>query len=262
MSELHKPKSLISEVRAYLQRIGYHGSLRPSITLLRKLHKRHLETVPFENLDIHLGRPIILDQSSFYKKIVEERRGGFCYELNGSFANLLRSLGFKVDILSAKVAGKDGKFSPDFDHMTLRVKLERPWLVDVGFGESFALPKLLDTPLQQREGGKTYKISSEKTRRILWRKQTSENSWKPQYSFTLRKRRLAEFVPRCLWQQTSPDSHFKHGRLVTRLTSRGRNTLTDKKFIMTRYSRKTENHVKSLARFNQLLRERFGIVIT
>src|SRR5438093_8691000 len=111
------------DAASYLKRIGYRGPLIPHIDVLRRLHHRHLLSVTFENLDIHLGRPIILDQELFYNKIVRDRRGGYCYELNGW---LLRELGFRVSMLSAKVAGKNGGFSPDFDHMTLLVRLEEP----------------------------------------------------------------------------------------------------------------------------------------
>jgi len=100
----------IMDAQAYLKRIGDRGSVRPSIDVLRRLHVRHLLSVPFENLDIHLGRPIILDQELFYNKIVRDRRGGYCYELNGCFAWLLRELGFRVSMLSARVAGKNGGF--------------------------------------------------------------------------------------------------------------------------------------------------------
>src|SRR2546422_2730349 len=96
--------------QSYLKRIAYRGSVRPTIDVLRRLHVRHLLSVPFENLDIHLGRPIILDQELFYNKIVRDRRGGYCYELNGCFAWLLRELGFRVSMLSARVAGKNGGF--------------------------------------------------------------------------------------------------------------------------------------------------------
>src|SRR2546427_7197223 len=103
------------DAQSYLKRIVYRGSVRPSIDVLRRLHVRHLLSVPFENLDIHLGRPIILDQELFYNKIVRDRRGGYCYELNGCFAWLLRELGFRVSMLSARVAGKNGGFwSPLF----------------------------------------------------------------------------------------------------------------------------------------------------
>src|SRR5215831_1844115 len=102
-------------------------------------------TVPFENLDIHLDRPIILDTRRFYQKIVEEKRGGYCYELNGCFAWLLKRIGFEVALLSARVAQKNGGFTPEFDHIALLVSLKDRFLVDVGFGDCFTEPKSIDT---------------------------------------------------------------------------------------------------------------------
>src|SRR2546428_10247597 len=147
------------ESKTYMERIGYRGPLRPSVEVLRKLHRRHMLSVPFENLDIHLGPPIILSENAFYNKIIERRRGGFCYELNGSFASLLKKLGFKVSMLSACVARKGGGFSPDFEHMTLLVQLKGPWLVDVGFGDSFTEPKRLDIFHPQVDHGKDYRFA-------------------------------------------------------------------------------------------------------
>src|SRR2546427_10996750 len=118
--------------KTYTERIGYRGPLRPTVEVLRKLQRGHMLSVPFENLDIHLGRPIIQSGNAFYDKIVKHRRGGFCYELNGSFASLLKKLGFKVSMLSAGVARRGGGFSPDFDHMTLLVQLKKPWLAGRG----------------------------------------------------------------------------------------------------------------------------------
>src|SRR2546428_9982568 len=111
------------DTRDYLKRIGYRGPARPNVNVLRRLHGRHLVSIPFENLDIHLHRPIILNKAAFNDKIIKHHRGGFCYELNGSFAVLLKKLGFKVSMFSARVARKSGGFSPDFDHMTLLVQL-------------------------------------------------------------------------------------------------------------------------------------------
>src|SRR5436309_4552846 len=132
------------DAASYLKRIGYRGPLIPHIDVLRRLHHRHLLSVPFENLDIHLGRPIILDQRFFYKKIVENRRGGYCYELNGCFAWLLKRLGFKVSMLSARVAKKEEGLSPEFDHLTLLVHLGERLLVDFGFGDLFNELNLYD----------------------------------------------------------------------------------------------------------------------
>jgi len=126
------------DVAAYLHRIHYRGPLAPTAETLRALHLAHHLAVPFENLDIHLGQPIILDEARFYDKIVRRRRGGFCYELNGLFAALLRELGFDVTTLSARVIDtQPGMIGPEFDHLVLLVQLEERWLADVGFGDSF-----------------------------------------------------------------------------------------------------------------------------
>src|SRR5882762_11252525 len=98
------------DIKAYLQRINYLGSLVPTAQTLRELQVAHLQTVPFENLSIHSAEPIILDDDALFEKIVVRRRGGFCYELNGLFAALLRDLGFEVKMLSAQVAKAGGGF--------------------------------------------------------------------------------------------------------------------------------------------------------
>jgi N-hydroxyarylamine O-acetyltransferase len=243
----------------YLKRIGYRGPARPNGNVLRRLHRRHLLSIPFENLDIQLHRPIILKEAALYDKIVKHRRGGFCYELNGSFAGLLEKMGFKVHTLSARVARKGGGFSPDFDHMTLLVPLKEPWLADVGFGDSFTEPKRLDTSQPQADHGKDYRLTQKDEWIILSRRTKGHRIWEPQYKFSLTPRKLEDFVPRCRWQQTSPVSHFKKGRLCTRLTSNGRLTLTDTKFIVTRGSEKVERALRRPAEFDALLRRHFGI---
>src|SRR5947209_19274326 len=161
----------------YLKRIGYRGPTRPSARVLRRLHRRHLLSVPFENLDIHLHRPIILKEVALYDKIIKHRRGGFCYELNGSFASLLKKLGFKVSMLSAGVARRGGGFSPDFDHMTLLVQLKEPWLADVGFGDSFTEPKRLDISGLQPDHGKDYHLTRKDGWTLLSRRMKGTGVW-------------------------------------------------------------------------------------
>src|SRR5919107_4778825 len=121
------------DVNAYLERIGYRGPLAPTAETLRRLHVAHLLAVPFENLSIHAGEPVVLDDDSLFEKVVGRRRGGFCYELNGLFAALLRALGFRVEMLSAAVAKPSGEFGREFDHMALLVHAGERWLADVGF---------------------------------------------------------------------------------------------------------------------------------
>jgi N-hydroxyarylamine O-acetyltransferase len=107
------------DVSAYLGRIAYYDTRTPTVNTLQALQLAHLQTIPFENLDIHLGRPIRLDQERLFQKLVVQRRGGLCYELNGLFAVLLRALGFPVTYLSARDAHPDGSYGPEYDHLTL-----------------------------------------------------------------------------------------------------------------------------------------------
>jgi N-hydroxyarylamine O-acetyltransferase len=247
------------DTKDYLKRIGYLGPARPNVNVLRRLHRRHLLSIPFENLDIHLHRPIILNEAALYDKIIKHHRGGFCYELNGSFASLLKKLGFKASMLSARVARRGGGFSPDFDHMTLLVHLKEPWLADVGFGDSFTEPKRLNMSHPQADHGKDYRFTRKDGWILLSRRTKGHRIWEPQYKFGLTPRSMEDFIPRCRWQQTSPVSHFKKGRLCTRLTSNGRLTVTDTKFIVTRGNEKIERPLKSPEEFSVLLRRQFGI---
>ena len=249
------------DAASYLKRIGYRGPLIPHIDVLRRLHHRHLLSVPFENLDIHLGRPVILDQRFFYKKIVEDRRGGYCYELNGCFAWLLKRLGFKVSMVSARVAKKEGGFSPDFDHLTLLVRLGERWLVDVGFGDLFTEPKRVDSTDAQQDKGEAYRIVSKGKTRLLLRRSADQTTWKPQYEFTLRPRKLADFAERNRYQQTSPRSHFTQGRLISKLTPMRRVTLTDEKLILTERGKRVEHLVKDQGEFNRLLAKHFKLLL-
>jgi N-hydroxyarylamine O-acetyltransferase len=254
-----KPQRLAETPQEYLKRINYRGSLWPSRENLARLHKNHMLSIPFENLDIHLGRRIILSEDAFFEKIIKHHRGGFCYELNGSFASLLTKLGFKVRMLSARVASKTGSFSPEFDHMVLLIMLKDRWLADVGFGDLFTEPKRLDYSGPQTDNGKIYRVTRRVGGRLLSRWNEERSLWEPQYLFSLRPRRLGDFVARCRYQETSPNSHFKKGRVCTLLTRNGRVTLTNTKFIVTRGRRRIERPVKSRGQFDKLLRKWFAI---
>ena len=171
-------------IKAYLERINYHGSLAPGAGTLRELQVAHLLAVPFENLSIHARQPIVLEDEGLFTKIVENRRGGFCYEANGLFAALLRALGFDVAMLSAEVANPEGEFGPKFDHMALMVSLDQRWLVDVGFGDSFREPLLLDERGEQVQGKRAYRVLSDGAHLVL-QQRDERGEWKVQYRFTL-----------------------------------------------------------------------------
>jgi N-hydroxyarylamine O-acetyltransferase len=246
---------------AYLQRLNYTGPLAPTAETLRALHLAHLLAVPFENLDIHLGRVIVPDEAAFFRKIVAQRRGGFCYELNGLFAALLRALGFDVTLLSARVAREDGGFSQEFDHLTLLVKLQERWLADVGFGESFREPLRLDEPGEQAQAGGVYRLSQEDGGWIYWSRDES-GPWRPQYRFTLQPRGLADFADMCHYQQTSPDSHFTQKRVCSLATPDGRITLSDSRLIVTHNGRRQEQELADQAAYEAALRDYFGVTLT
>ena len=245
---------------AYLDRIQYAGPTEANAETLRALHRAHLVAVPFENLDISLGRKITVDEAAILNKVVVLRRGGFCYELNGAFAALLRALGFQVTLLSARVARANGDEGPEFDHLTLRVDLKEPWLADVGFGESFLEPLRLEAGKDQRDPTGTYRLLAQ-GERLRLEKSLPDGSWKPQYSFSLKPRRLEEFAGMCRYHQTSPDSSFTQNRICSRATPDGRITLSEMKLITTSKGEREERRLSSEEEWNSILRKRFGILL-
>jgi N-hydroxyarylamine O-acetyltransferase len=249
------------DIHAYLKRIKYEGSTTLTADTLRSLQLAHLQTVPFENLSIHSGEAIALEDAALFSKIVERRRGGFCYEVNGLFAALLRALGFEVTMLSAEVANAQGGFSPPFDHMTLMVKLEQRWLVDVGFGDCFTEPLPIDSASEQVEGQRAYRIVHDDDFLIL--EQRADGIWAPQYRFKLQSYRYDDFVEMCLYHQTSPQSHFTQKRICSRLTDgRERITLSDMRLIETLADgQRRERTLADEQEYHAVLRESFGIAM-
>jgi N-hydroxyarylamine O-acetyltransferase len=248
-------------IKAYLERINYHGSLAPTAETLRELQLAHLLTVPFENLSIHAKEPVVLEDEALFAKIVGRRRGGFCYEANGLFAALLRALGFDVGMLSAEVANAEGGFGPDFDHMALMARLEQRWLVDVGFGDSFREPLLLDEQSEQVQGSRAYRILPDGAHLILTQRAGVE--WETQYRFTLEPHQYADYAEMCHYHQTSPQSHFTRARICSRATPDGRLTLSEMRFIETsEKGGRQERTLTSQEEYAEILREQFGIVMT
>jgi N-hydroxyarylamine O-acetyltransferase len=247
------------EVSAYLERIGFSGPADNSLETLRRLHLAHLYTVPFENLDIHRSCPIVLDKAALFDKIVTRRRGGFCYELNGLFCALLRELGFRVTMLSARVARQEGDFSPDFDHLCLRVDLHGPWLVDIGFGDGFRLPLRLNCAAVQPEEDHEYFIAVDGDSRVLNRSD-GIGDWKPQYQFSLTPHALEDFSERCRFHQTSADSHFTRERICSLATPAGRITLSGMRLIVSTGPERTERLLNGPREYAATLREEFGML--
>ncbi len=249
------------KLESYLNRIGIEKIKNPSLEFLSELQSRHLLSIPFEDLDIPQKR-IELDINKIYKKIIPTRRGGFCYELNGLFHWLLTSLGFKVDMLSARVFNsKKNEFGPDFDHMTLLVhfsKIDKYYLVDVGFGDSFRIPIEIG-------GGEVNDISGhykiERGNNSLELLLENGNSWVPQYSFSLSPKKLDDYQDMCDFQQDSPTSSFRTGMLCTIATETGRITLSNNSLTITESDSKDKISFESKDEFNFYLKKYFNIEI-
>lgn len=241
----------------YLQRIGAAVPPAPTAEGLRELHLRHLRTVPFENLSIHLGEQIVLEEATLVDKIIRRRRGGFCYELNGLFAELLRALGFEVTLLAAYVVIGDNLHGPPFDHMALVVDLDERYLADVGFGEHSTYPLRLDCQeAQQDPAGEFLMVDAPGGDIDVWR------NGKPRYRLETRPRTLTDFVPTCWWQQSSPDSHFTRGPTCSRITEDGRITISGDRLIRTVGEHRTESTLDGDDTILAAYQSHFGFELT
>jgi len=252
------------DINAYLHRIGYSGSLSPDAQTLDGLQRAHLLTVPFENLDIGLKRPIQLNEEALWQKIIIHRRGGFCYELNGLFARLLQEIGFDVTYLDARVYNREGKLGIDFDHLALLVSIRGQsgrWLADVGFGDSFNEPLRFDEPGTQVQGLRVYRLEQVERGYVTWQR-NYDGSWERQYFFDLQPHNFPEeYESACLYHQTSPRSSFTRESMISRATPEGRVTLEEGKLITTIKGKRDEQPVTNKQEYHALLRQQFGVVL-
>ncbi|XP_072234997.1 arylamine N-acetyltransferase, pineal gland isozyme NAT-10-like [Leuresthes tenuis] len=269
--------SVDMDVERYLLRIGFAGSTaEPSLELLRSVHSCHLLTVPFENLTVHSGGRAQIDLPILYDKIVNQRRGGFCFENNSIFSWLLTKLGFQVTILSGQVKNSiTGRYGPPFDHLILMVNLEgQRWLCDVGFGvPGFSVPLSLDTSSLQELGHRVYRLRKDMRMHFLeWQKEENrgeDGDWTEIYKFTLEPRCLGDFTEMCQYHQSSPSSIFFCKSLCTVLKPDGRLTYMGRRLTTTTFPSEgtgglLESTTKDLAdeEIPVVLAEKFGIVLS
>lgn len=244
-------------VDAYLARIGSGRPGRADAAALRELQLRHLLSVPFENLSIHLGEPLVLEDAPLLEKIVAARRGGFCYELNGAFAALLRGLGFGVTLLQARVYGDGGRLGIPYDHMALRVETvdgTGPWLADVGFGDHSHHPLALAERGEQADPAGTFRIVE-----TGYGDLDVLRDGKPQFRLDTRPRELPDFEAGAWWHRTSPASHFTRSLVCSRLTDKGRVTLTGRSLVTTEGGERRERPLDSDDEVLAAYRGHFGL---
>lgn len=250
-------------IKSYLSRIGCESQPSVDLETLKTLHFSHLCTVPFENLDIHAGRKLAPNLDLLYAKIVGRRRGGICYELNGLFAWLLRSIGFDVTVLAAKVHVGDNKWTPDFDHMALAVRVdEKCYLADVGFGDSFLVPLDLTSTDLQDGGRSAYEISSSGGLYTLSKATGSaaDLHLQPLFQFTMIPHAIEDFSDRWDFHQSSPDSHFRRKIICSRADVKGRLTLSGSELILSGANERTVAKLDTPEQVKRALSEHFGVV--
>ncbi|GHB33795.1 N-hydroxyarylamine O-acetyltransferase [Streptomyces viridiviolaceus] len=261
-----------AQVDAYLRRLGAEYPAWPTVDVLRELHLRHLRTVPFENLSVHLGEEIVLEETRLLDKVVGARRGGFCYELNGAFGALLTALGYEVTLLAARVYGDGGRLGIPYDHMALLVRTVDggDWLADVGFGAHSHLPLAFGERGEQEDRGGAFRIveAGPDAAGVRGGHDSARaadldvlRDGKPVYRVELRPRVLGDFVAGAWWHSTSPRSHFLQSLVCSRLTDEGgRITLSGRRLTLTTVD--GEREVRELATDEEVLavyRDRFGI---
>jgi N-hydroxyarylamine O-acetyltransferase len=259
-----------SQVDDCLRRIGAERPLRPTGGALRELHLRHLRTVPFENLSIHLGEEVLLEEEWLLEKVAGRGRGGFCYELNGLFGALLAALGYEVELLAARVYGDEGRLGIPYDHLALRVRTVEgdTWLADVGFGAHSHYPLKYTERAEQADPGGVFRVVEAGPDAAGVRGGPAGagdldvvRDGRPQYRLETRPRVLGDFVTGAWWHSTSPLSHFTRSLVCSRVTEDGgRITLSGRVLKTTGGEGKPET--RELETDEEVLtayRERFGI---
>jgi len=204
---------------AYLQRVRFSGDPRPDLETLRTLHRLHLLHIPYENLDVQLGRPLDLDPGAAFDKLVRRRRGGWCYEMNGVFAEALRTIGFRVAPIAGAVHRDTRGAASVGNHLVLRVDLDGPWLADVGFGDGLVEP----VPLAEgaySQAGRIFRLEAREGG--WWRFHNHAASAAPYFDF--RPDQVADpeiLAGACADLQASPDSTFVLNLICQRHTLEG-----------------------------------------
>lgn len=258
----NRPKLPSINVATYLRCLTIQNAFNVDLKFLKALHQSHLLTFPFENLDIHWKRKIVLDiHNIYYKIILGTHRGGFCYELNGLFYHLLFHLGFDVKLISAQVVRQNGiGLGPEYDHMAMIVKLDgKEYLVDVGFGKGFNYPKELVPDLVQMDFNQYFKFEIDPDSRYKLLTSKDGDSYNCLYVFTTQACEFIQFLDMCDYHQQSPLSPFTKSKLITKATSTGRVTLQDKELSISHLGKTTVTPISNDDEFYSKLEQHFNI---
>lgn len=246
----------------YFARIGYIGPREATLEVLHALMQAHSQTIPFENLDPLIRRPIHLDVASLEEKLVRQRRGGYCFEQNGLFLAVLQTLGFEVIPLSARVRiGWPRDMVTPRTHMCLRVEIDgQSYLADVGVG-GLSLTSAL---LLKRDDHQT---TPHETRRIVregnvhYHQVLFGNEWQDVYELTLEHMPLIDREVGNWYTSTHPDSRFKNVLMVARAAPEGKRLtiMNDEFSIREANGQATKTPIESKPQLLTIMKEQFGI---
>lgn len=248
-------------IEKYIQRIGHKHQLSISHECLKSLHQCHVMTIPFEALDVQLNRTIKLDLESIYDKVILKNRGGFCYELNYLFYSFLTQIGFDCSMVSSRIFD-NGSYGPEFDHMSIVVKLEEDWLVDIGFGDLFIEPLKIHSNQNQEDRFRTYKIQELKGEEfLLLESLKNKNDFRKKYIFNLKTRSIDAFSDQCHYKQFSPESYFVKNRICTLPTAFGRKTIMNDVFKVKFNDQVKKIKINNKTELIKILKEEFNVSI-
>ncbi len=247
--------------RDYLERIGILRQPANELEDLKSLHRHHLLHIPFENLDIQRGQPLSLQRDDLFRKVIRDRRGGFCYELNYLFYLLLKSLRFDVKMISARVYNDAGAEGPAHDHLALIVTLGEQWLADVGFGKLSVYPIRMGSDTITQQGKERFHVKKVETNQYLLSTYDAEDVPKKNYLFDTNQVPIETFYDQCRLKQESPESHFVKNLICTQVTDQGRITVRNDRFIETLQGERMEKLITSRGELQHILQSRFGMEI-
>jgi arylamine N-acetyltransferase len=255
-------RSYQPEVNAYLNRIGFNGTLDGSLQTLAKLQECHLNKIPYENFDILHNIPLSLEISDLLDKIVHRGRGGYCFELNMLFSWLLKQLGYPVIDLFARFWRDEVNTPPKRRHHVLKVEVEgAAYLCDVGVGGVVPRwPVALVEKLEHRQDDEIYRL--EKDPAYGWVLcEYKKDHWNWIYSFTEEQQLAKDYIMASYWCENAPDSIFRKQPMVAIRTPEGRNTIAGNEFRIFKGSKVEVITPTSKKAYDHALRRYFGIVL-
>lgn len=231
------------DLDAYLRRIGWRGGVAVDLASLRGLATAHVAAIAFENLTPLLGLPVPLDTPALERKLVHDGRGGYCFEQNLLFAAVLRTIGFEVSGLIARVLWQHPEDAVTAQsHMLLRVELDgASWLADVGFGNQVLTGALrLQADVEQPTGHEPFRLVE---RDGEWRMQSCvRGQWFTLYRFDLRRCEMVDYVVANHYVSTHAASRFPRYLIAARTTSDRRLSLLNREFTVRRLGQEPERH--------------------